>query len=309
MPTLRQRPGTIQQDWHYKPPDQPALEQSQRVPKFPTFPKRTATTVQRQPPPGQQPELTTAPRQPILPLQQIPESTTELSQPPVQVQQPPPQPQVRRRITTKTTPSKNDLLATIDTGVLHLSTNEDAEEKKLSTDNMILQDWYDDDNEDYDAYELKTVIKEEHDALQKTQVFTRVNSKDYSPQQLKDVIQTKWVIRSRPGGKTKRLKALFVAKGFTQKANLDEIYAATPAAITLRMHSSTHQYNQEQHYLSNHHQNASKTTAYSGNSTNNSTDFVTRHKSSNNTYHQYSSNLVYDNYGQINVSTTTMTSQ
>eukprot|EP00971_Amphidinium_carterae_P035536 699679-Amphidinium_carterae.1 len=192
MPPLRQRPGTTQQKWHYKPPDQPPLKQSQQVPKFPTSPKRTAATVQ--PPPGlQQPELTTAPRQPILPLQQIPETTAESSQPHVQVQPPPPQPQVRRRITTKTTPSKNDLLAALDTGVLHLSTNEDAEEKKLSMDNMILQDWYDDDNGDHDSYEHKTAIQEEHDApqLQKTQVFTRVNSNDYSPQQLKDVIQTK----------------------------------------------------------------------------------------------------------------------
>eukprot|EP00971_Amphidinium_carterae_P236043 4684832-Amphidinium_carterae.1 len=82
----------------------------------------------------------------------------------------------------------------METGVLHLSTNEDAEEKKLSLDNMILQNWYDDDNEDYDAYELKTAIKEEHDALQKTEVFTRVKAKDYTPQQLKEVIQTKWVI-------------------------------------------------------------------------------------------------------------------
>eukprot|EP00971_Amphidinium_carterae_P302748 6015665-Amphidinium_carterae.2 len=86
---------------------------------------------------------------------------------------------------------------------------------------MILQDWYDDNNEHYDAYELKAAIKEEHDALQKTQVLTRVNGEDYKPQQLKDVIQTKWVIRSRPSGKTKRLKARFVAKGFTQKVNID----------------------------------------------------------------------------------------
>eukprot|EP00971_Amphidinium_carterae_P058088 1148938-Amphidinium_carterae.3 len=96
----------------------------------------------------------------------------------------------------------------METGVLHLSMN---------------------------AYELKTAIKEEHDTLQKTEVFTRVNSNDYTPQQLKDVIQTKWVIRSRPGGKTKRLKARYDAKGFTQKVNLDKIYAATPAAITLRI--------------------------------------------------------------------------
>eukprot|EP00971_Amphidinium_carterae_P058657 1159967-Amphidinium_carterae.1 len=95
-------------------------------------------------------------------------------------------------MTTKTTPAKSDLVATIDTGVLHLSTNEDPEEKKLSLDNMHLQEWYDDDNMDYDANELKTAIKDEHDSLQKTSAFTRVQASDYSQQQLKDVIQTKW---------------------------------------------------------------------------------------------------------------------
>eukprot|EP00971_Amphidinium_carterae_P087703 1735235-Amphidinium_carterae.1 len=63
---------------------------------------------------------------------------------------------------------------------------------------MHLQEWYDDDNLDYDTNELKTAIKEEHDSLQRTNVFTRVHASDYS-QHLKDVIQTKWVIRSRPG--------------------------------------------------------------------------------------------------------------
>eukprot|EP00971_Amphidinium_carterae_P351575 6492171-Amphidinium_carterae.1 len=92
---------------------------------------------------------------------------TTQNQPETQVQPTPPQPQVRRRITTKTTLSKNDLLATIDTGALHLSTHVDAEEKKLSTGKRIWQDWYDDDNEHYDAYELKTAIKEEHDALRR----------------------------------------------------------------------------------------------------------------------------------------------
>eukprot|EP00971_Amphidinium_carterae_P270765 5373148-Amphidinium_carterae.1 len=64
---------------------------------------------------------------------------------------------------------------------------------------MNLQEWYDDDNMTYDANELKAAIKAEHDSLQKTNVFTRVQARDYSQQQLKDVIQTKWVIRSRPG--------------------------------------------------------------------------------------------------------------
>eukprot|EP00971_Amphidinium_carterae_P114491 2268449-Amphidinium_carterae.1 len=65
---------------------------------------------------------------------------------------------------------------------------------------MHLQEWYDDDYEDYDANELKTAIKKEHDSLQKTNVFTRVQATDYNQQELMDVIQTKWVIRSRPGG-------------------------------------------------------------------------------------------------------------
>eukprot|EP00971_Amphidinium_carterae_P207253 4111955-Amphidinium_carterae.1 len=61
-------------------------------------------------------------------------------------------------------------------------------------------------------------IKDEHDSLQKTDVFTRVHSSNYSQQQqLKDMIQTKWVIRSRPGGTKRKLRARFVAKGFTQK--------------------------------------------------------------------------------------------
>eukprot|EP00971_Amphidinium_carterae_P249373 4949954-Amphidinium_carterae.4 len=87
---------------------------------------------------------------------------------------------------------------------------------------MILQEWYDEDNEQYEAYELKTAIKEEHDALQKTDVFTRVDAQDYtqvesSTTQRRIHQQTKWVMHSRPGGKRKRLKARFVAKGFTQK--------------------------------------------------------------------------------------------
>eukprot|EP00971_Amphidinium_carterae_P087024 1721765-Amphidinium_carterae.1 len=158
--------------------------------------------------------------EPTLPTTEV---TTEKAETNEQIAAPAPQlptQQVRRRLTTKTTPAKNDLLATIDTGVLHLSTNEDPDEKQLSLDNISLQEWYDDDDIDYDANELKTAIKDEHDSIQKTNVFTRVHARDYNQQQLKDVIQTKWVIRSRPGGTKKKLKldkARFVANGFTQK--------------------------------------------------------------------------------------------
>eukprot|EP00971_Amphidinium_carterae_P180029 3570980-Amphidinium_carterae.1 len=115
---------------------------------------------------------------------------------------------------------------------------------------MSLQEWYDDDNLDYDANELKIAIKDEHDSLQKTNVFTRVHSNEYNQQQLKDVIQTKWVIRSRPGGTKTKLKTRFVPKGFTQKVNIDEIYAATPAAITLRILLTIAQINNYSIYMS-----------------------------------------------------------
>eukprot|EP00971_Amphidinium_carterae_P257385 5109633-Amphidinium_carterae.2 len=51
---------------------------------------------------------------------------------------------------------------------------------------MHLQEWYDDDNGDYDANELQTAIKEEHDSLQKTNVFTRVQTTNYNQQHLKE---------------------------------------------------------------------------------------------------------------------------
>eukprot|EP00971_Amphidinium_carterae_P282805 5614602-Amphidinium_carterae.4 len=40
QPALRQRPGTIVQDWRNKPSDQPTMEQ----PKFPEWPQQKKTT-------------------------------------------------------------------------------------------------------------------------------------------------------------------------------------------------------------------------------------------------------------------------
>eukprot|EP00971_Amphidinium_carterae_P300751 5975585-Amphidinium_carterae.1 len=93
-----------------------------------------------QPPPGL-PQPVEMMREPTLPTttetdeEKKEETTVTLPAQPVQ-----PAPQVRRRLTTKTTPKPNDLAATINTGVLHLSTNEDPEEKKLSLENMHLQE-------------------------------------------------------------------------------------------------------------------------------------------------------------------------
>eukprot|EP00971_Amphidinium_carterae_P308746 6135235-Amphidinium_carterae.1 len=107
-------------------------------------------------------------------------------------------------------------------------------EQQIDKD-LLLREWYaDDDNEDYDKYELKAAIKEGIDAIQKTEACTRVQNSAYTAQQLKHVIQTKWVARSRPGGNRNDSKRDSWLKA-TQKVNLDKIYAATPAAITLRI--------------------------------------------------------------------------
>eukprot|EP00971_Amphidinium_carterae_P330672 6463836-Amphidinium_carterae.2 len=91
---------------------------------------------------------------------------------------------------------------------------------------MILQEWYD-DNEQYDAYELKTAIKEEHDALQKTGLRSTTIERHY-PDKMGNTFQTRW--------KDEKTQSTICSKRLhTPKVNIGEIYAATPGAITLRM--------------------------------------------------------------------------
>eukprot|EP00971_Amphidinium_carterae_P222123 4409205-Amphidinium_carterae.1 len=158
---------------------------------------------------------------------------------------------------------------------------------------MHLQEWYDDDNEgDQRGARLIT----------KTNVFKRLNAADYDQQQHKEVIQRKWV-------------------------NIDEIYAATPAAITLRMLLTLAQLRNHSIYTSDIQsaflntpvqprttilvkpppERVNKTTTDCGKSTSNSTDYATHHRNSNCICHQYSNNLVYGHYAQTNVFTTTTT--
>eukprot|EP00971_Amphidinium_carterae_P107914 2136448-Amphidinium_carterae.1 len=219
-----------------------------------------------------------------------------------------PQPQVRRRITTKTTPSKNGLLAAIDTGVLHLTTNEDAEEKKLPTHDVTHRQhdstrMDDDDNEHYDAYELKTAIKEENDALQKTEVFTRVNAQDYSQQSNS---QTSF----RQNGQ--HLRNLRSDSSNNNVVNPTDI-CTTPKSQHIHVR---HPISLSQHTSATKNHNTCQPPPECEQNKNilwklnkHSTDFVTHHRSSNYTYHQFLSNLVYDNYDQINVPTTATTSQ
>eukprot|EP00971_Amphidinium_carterae_P211730 4201355-Amphidinium_carterae.4 len=128
----------------------------------------------------------------------------------------------RRRLTKKT--PMTGLQATMDTGSLYLTVNEDNEERRLATESMNLQVWYDDENTEYAAQELKGAIKE---------VFQKVERSDDTQDQLRQVIRTKWVIRRRPGdNKNKRLKARLVAKAIHDMSTQMELYAATPAAVT-----------------------------------------------------------------------------
>eukprot|EP00971_Amphidinium_carterae_P114343 2265428-Amphidinium_carterae.1 len=97
------------------------------------------------------------------------------------------------------------------------------------------------------------------------------------------------------------------SKEKTESKIRGKIYTKTYTRQAYNQDSSTHQYNQELQYWSNHLENVNKTTTSCGNSTSNSTDYATHHRNSNYICHQYSNNLVYDNYAQTNVSTTMTT--
>eukprot|EP00971_Amphidinium_carterae_P024134 476566-Amphidinium_carterae.2 len=85
------------------------------------------------------------------------------------------------------TPSKSGLQATIDPGILHL-TDDKCGRRGLTTDNMQLQEWYD-DNEDYDKYELKGDQRRTR-RFTKDGSFHKSTESGNTAQQLKDVIQT-----------------------------------------------------------------------------------------------------------------------
>eukprot|EP00971_Amphidinium_carterae_P165456 3279773-Amphidinium_carterae.1 len=96
------------------------------------------------------------------------------------------------------------LQATIDIGILHLTTHEDEEERKLTTKSMQPQEWYNDDNEDYDEYEAQNSNQG------RAQRATEDRSVHKNHDQVKNNENQKY---------DSELKATHM-----QKVNLDEIY-------------------------------------------------------------------------------------
>ena len=113
---------------------------------------------------------------------------------------------------------------------IELAVNASEEELRDSHDvlkNVHLQAYYEDD---------KKAMLKEGEILQGT--YEPVSKSSFTPQQLKQVIQTRWVVQPRPSQEGEAsLKARFVAKGFQQQI-LDpslETYASTPSHLSLRI--------------------------------------------------------------------------
>ena len=128
---------------------------------------------------------------------------------------------------------------TIQTDILHLEENIDQHESKLIKDlifDSISLQHYDDDISQYSEAAVKEAISSELTSLHNKDLFDAIDSSTLSPEELKKVIKTKWVINSRPSQQGPSLKARFVAKGFSQTINNPtvETFAVTPSPTSLR---------------------------------------------------------------------------
>ena len=67
--------------------------------------------------------------------------------------------------------------------------------------------------------------------MKKQQVYMEVDINTLTPEQKKNIIQSRWVLRD----KGNNVRARIVAKGYTEAVNdLDDIYASTPIFCVLR---------------------------------------------------------------------------
>ena len=106
--------------------------------------------------------------------------------------------------------------------------------KDLTFDSIILQQ-YDDAVSQYSETAVKEAISAELASLYNKDLVDAIRS-ELTPQQLKKVIETKWVTNSRPGQQGSSLEACFVAKAFSQKISnrAVETLAATSSPTSLR---------------------------------------------------------------------------
>ena len=243
-----------------QPTDQTGGEAKLRL----DVPPQAFTQPPQQRPRGR-PKLQPAPFQPALvppPGLAQPSTSTSLpqssSQPPAlqpKAQQPPPPPPalqqpalqqqpVRRRINQKGPgPAATKLHSILEKArslhELEVAVNASEEElrdAKEALKDVHLQAYYEDDLSLFAEEDIKKAMLKEGESLRGT--YDPVSKASFSKQQLKGVIQTRWVVQPRPAqdGETS-LRARFVAKGFKQQI-LDpslETYASTPSHLSLRI--------------------------------------------------------------------------
>ena len=140
---------------------------------------------------------------------------------------------------------------TMETKVLHLAVNEDKKEKLLQQELMLdhavlLPSYHYHDNiEQYDKQEVLTAMKKELDKLRQKDMYEECDKSTLSPEQLRKVVKTRWVVGDRPDPTTtattgevhaSELRARFVAKGYSQHVDdpMVECYAATPSSTSLK---------------------------------------------------------------------------
>ena len=201
------------------------------------------------PPPGlDQPSASTSLQQPQQQAQQPAALQPKVRQPtpaaPALQQQPLQQQPVRRRITQKgpgpaATKLHNILETARSTNELEVAINaaeEELSDAKEALKDVHLQAYYENDLSLFAEDDIKKAMLKEGESLHGT--YDPVSKASFTKQQLKQVIQTRWVVQPRPAqdGETS-LRARFVAKGFKQQI-LDpslETYASTPSHLSLRI--------------------------------------------------------------------------
>ena len=229
-----------------RPRNQPAAFQPALVPPPGLAQPSTSTSLPQQPQQAkQQAALQPKARQPTPPqpaLQQPALQQPALQQP--ALQQPALQQPVRRRITQKGPgPTATKLHSILEKArsmhELEVAVNaaeEELSDAKEALKDVHLQAYYEDDLSLFAQEDIKKVMLKEGESLHGT--YDPVSKASFTKQQLKQVIQTRWVVQPRPAqdGETS-LRARFVAKGFKQQI-LDpslETYASTPSHLSLRI--------------------------------------------------------------------------
>eukprot|EP00971_Amphidinium_carterae_P301530 5991067-Amphidinium_carterae.3 len=106
-------------------------------------------------------------------------------------------------------------------------------------DNISVQPWwqYEDDITKFSEMAVRDAMNKELSQLLSKQSFKEVDSRTLTPEQLQQIVPTRWVITQRPSNNgTKDIKCRFCGKGFAQFIHDTdtETLAATPSSIAMR---------------------------------------------------------------------------